>query len=190
MPNDVIEIKDFDLARVIREQLEKSGKRDNRLKTLVYGFTFTKDELASITSLKLKDGHFGDISELKYLTNLEDLEISSVNAKDVSPKFRGGLQPQYRYDNAKIETVDFSVINSKDNALTALIHLGYLEYDNERKKAYIPNYEVSTAFQAALGTGSWSEIAETISRCDELLWATIDGDAERAAELNIIILSR
>jgi len=115
MLNEIIEIKDSDLARVVREQLEQSGKRDSRFKTLIYSNTFTKEELESITTLKLKDGHFRDISELKYLTNLVDLEISSVNAKDVSPKFRGGLQPQYRYDNAKIETKDFSVISSLPN---------------------------------------------------------------------------
>ena len=78
---------------------------------------------------------------------------------------------------------DLSVINSKDDALTALIHLGYLGYDNERRKAFIPNYEVATAFHLALETGNWSEIADTLSRCDEILWATIDGEAEKVAEL-------
>ena len=47
---------------------------------------------------------------------------------------------------------DLSMINSKDDALTALIHLGYLGYDAERGKAFIPNYEVKTAFQSALET--------------------------------------
>ena len=78
---------------------------------------------------------------------------------------------------------DLSVIGSKDDALTALIHLGYLGYDSDRKKAYIPNYEVATAFEAALQTGEWSEIAKAISICDELLYETIDGNAERVAEL-------
>lgn len=115
MLDGIIEIGDFDLARVIREKLEQSGKRDNRFKTLIYSQTFTKEELESITKLTIKDGQFKDISELKYLTNLEDLEISSVNAKDVSPKFRGGLEAHYRYGNAKIETKDFSVISSLAN---------------------------------------------------------------------------
>jgi len=78
---------------------------------------------------------------------------------------------------------DLSVISSKDDALTALIHLGYLGYDPEQKNAYIPNYEVSTAFQSAIEVGNWNEIAETISQSEDLLWATIDSEPEKVAEL-------
>ena len=52
---------------------------------------------------------------------------------------------------------DLSEIHSKDDAITALIHLGYLGYDADRKSAYVPNYEVAKAFQMALKTGEWSE---------------------------------
>ena len=44
---------------------------------------------------------------------------------------------------------DLSAISTKDDALTALIHLGYLGYDAETEEAFIPNFEVSMAFQAA-----------------------------------------
>lgn len=67
--------------------------------------------------------------------------------------------------------------------MTALIHLGYLGYDADRKSAYIPNYEVAKAFQMALKTGEWSEISRIISRCGELLMATIDGNENKAAEI-------
>lgn len=76
---------------------------------------------------------------------------------------------------------DLSVIRSKNEALTALIHLGYLAYDGERKQAYIPNYEVSDAFQAALETGSWTEVSRSIAHCEDLLWATIDGEEAKVA---------
>ena len=78
---------------------------------------------------------------------------------------------------------DLSDIHSKDDALTAPIHWGYLGYDADRKSAYIPNYEVAEAFQMALKTGIWDEISKAISRCDELLMATIDGDETKVAEI-------
>ena len=78
---------------------------------------------------------------------------------------------------------DLTTVASKDDALTALIHLGYLAYDANKKMAYIPNYEVAAAYDLALQTGSWSEVANSISKCDELLDATLNEDADKVAEL-------
>ena len=47
----------------------------------------------------------------------------------------------------------------------------------------MPNYEVATAFQSALQTGQWKEVAESISNCDKLLKATIRGEAAKVAEM-------
>ena len=68
---------------------------------------------------------------------------------------------------------DLSDIRSKDDVLTALIHLGYLAYDENEQAAYLPNYEVRKAFQAALKDSSWTRISDSISRSDELLKATL-----------------
>ncbi len=87
------------------------------------------------------------------------------------------------YVNTDTFQNDFSTVASKDDAITALIHLGYLGYDNEEGSAYIPNYEVKKAYQAALCTGGWSEVAKSVGKCDELLRATINGDSEKVAEL-------
>lgn len=78
---------------------------------------------------------------------------------------------------------DLSTVSSKDEALTALIHLGYLGYDSEDGSAFMPNYEVKKAFQSALKVGSWKEIGAIVSRCDELLRETIAGNVNRVAEI-------
>ena len=78
---------------------------------------------------------------------------------------------------------DLSDITSKDEALTALIHLGYLGYDAEDLSAYVPNYEVASAYNLALRSSGWSEVAKMISRCDEVLKATIRKDTEKVAEI-------
>lgn len=78
---------------------------------------------------------------------------------------------------------DLSTIGSKDETFTALIHLGYLAYDEETGEAYIPNYEVGLAYKAALTTGSWNKVATSISQCDKLLRATIKKDSDTVAEL-------
>lgn len=38
---------------------------------------------------------------------------------------------------------DMRSVNSKNDVLTALIHLGYLAYDRETKNCYISNKEVA-----------------------------------------------
>ena len=98
---------------------------------------------------------------------------------DIMTMLAGGKVPV----NTDTFQNDLSTVASKDDALTALIHLGFLGYDYEEGSAYIPNYEVAKAYQAAINIGSWTEIAKSISKCDELLRATIAGNTERVEEL-------
>ena len=78
---------------------------------------------------------------------------------------------------------DLSIVESRDDALTALIHLGYLGYDCQNGAAYIPNFEVAKAFHAAMKKISWNEVANMYQRCNDILNATIRGEAEKVAEL-------
>lgn len=77
---------------------------------------------------------------------------------------------------------DLVSYKSKDDVLTALIHLGYLAYDFEMKEAYIPNAEVQEAFEYAINGTDWTEIVESIKASEQLLKKTWRGDTEAVAE--------
>ncbi|MCD8104572.1 MAG: ATP-binding protein [Lachnospiraceae bacterium] len=77
---------------------------------------------------------------------------------------------------------DMTSIESRDDVLTLLIHLGYLAYNEEDGTVYIPNLEVTDAFKTAVKGSGWDEVNEALSRSEKLLNATINGDAEMVAE--------
>jgi len=54
----------------------------------------------------------------------------------------------------KVEVEDFSndmvTINNADNALTLLVHLGYLGYDAGSREVFVPNKEIAARFALAI----------------------------------------
>ena len=50
---------------------------------------------------------------------------------------------------------DLTEINSRDDVLTLLVHLGYLAYDPEESEVFIPNQEVSDEFENAIEDGGY-----------------------------------
>ena len=124
------------------------------------------------------ESYWRNTSSFATINDLITLDMEGLK-DDVMTMLKGGRAPvsALKFQN------DLSIIRSKDEALTALIHLGYLGYDKEMGEAFVPNYEVATAFEAALATGRWTEIAKVISRCQELLTATIRKNEDRVAEI-------
>lgn len=49
---------------------------------------------------------------------------------------------------------DMTILKSKDDVLTLLVHLGYLAYDVSTNEAYIPNQEIADEFQNAIDQAS------------------------------------
>lgn len=78
---------------------------------------------------------------------------------------------------------DLLNLRNKDEVITALIHLGYLGYDAEYKEAYMPNYEVATAFESAMATDdNWGKVGRSIADSDRLLSATIRMDTDKVVK--------
>lgn len=53
---------------------------------------------------------------------------------------------------------DMTTFRSKDDVLTLLIHLGYLGYDHDTKKAFIPNEEIRGEFLTSINVSHWDEV--------------------------------
>ena len=51
---------------------------------------------------------------------------------------------------------DISNIQSKDDVLTYMIHLGYLGYDQTKKMAFVPNEEIRQELTRAVESKRWN----------------------------------
>ena len=77
---------------------------------------------------------------------------------------------------------DVSVIRTKDDALTVLIHLGYLAYDRVKSECYIPNREVAGEMVNAIKANNWAPVVDVLQASEQLLQAVLEGDAEAVAK--------
>jgi hypothetical protein len=78
---------------------------------------------------------------------------------------------------------DMTSLKNKNHVLTLLIHLGYLAYDSKNKSVNIPNKEIAEEFAVAVeDSPKWSKISEVLKRSEDLIEATINGNAEKVAE--------
>ena len=76
---------------------------------------------------------------------------------------------------------DMSVIHSRDDVLTVLIHFGYLSYDWRKDECWIPNREVAGEMVNAVKANNWKHVADALQKSEQLLQATLDGDEEAVA---------
>lgn len=106
------------------------------------------------------------------------IELNEDGLKEAVVQMLGG-------ERIPIETEtfqnDMTNIKRKDDVLTLLIHLGYLAYDSEKKRVFIPNEEVRQEFIRTVTAGKHKEIARLIQNSDHLLQQTLDMDHEAVA---------
>jgi Protein of unknown function (DUF1703)./Predicted AAA-ATPase. len=91
---------------------------------------------------------------------------------------------------------DMSIISSKDDVLTVLIHLGYLSYNWRKDECYIPNLEVAGEMANAVESTGWKPVVDALSKSEKLLQDTLNGNTEAVSygieavhDMNTSILS-
>ncbi len=68
---------------------------------------------------------------------------------------------------------DMTSMQSRDDVLTLLIHLGYLSYDEKNGAVRIPNLEVSEAFKSAIQGKEWKQVRDALQIPSELHTAVL-----------------
>ena len=118
-------------------------------------------------------------STAAYDTVAHYIQMNYDGLKDDVIKMLGG-------GRCKVDTTgfqnDMSVIRSKSDVFTVLIHLGYLAFDRVRNECYIPNYEVAGEMVNAVKSIHWDVVSAALDQSDQLLQAVIDGDADAVAK--------
>ena len=82
---------------------------------------------------------------------------------------------------------DMTSLNSADDVLTLLVHLGYLTFraisETGIGEVWIPNSEVRQEFVNSVEDGGWENLMKAIRASDKLLEATLNGESDTVAEL-------
>ena len=79
---------------------------------------------------------------------------------------------------------DLTEISSEDAALTVLIHLGYLSYNEKTSTCYIPNYEIRKEFEKAIKIlnekkiSKWKSLYNPLSNSLKLYEETLKGNTK------------
>lgn len=108
------------------------------------------------------------------------IDLNMDKLKDTIIDMLGGQRS--RIDAGTFQN-DMTSLESRDDVLTLLVHLGYLAYDNNEKEVFIPNEEVREEFVRAVKNGSRQELVRSIERSDQLLDATLRLDGDTVAEI-------
>lgn len=86
---------------------------------------------------------------------------------------------------AKVDVINFAndleTFRDKDDVLTLLIHLGYLTYDEETRKAHIPNEEIRLEFARAVRQVKRDDTLRRVRESERLIEDTVHGREEAVA---------
>ena len=88
------------------------------------------------------------------------IDMNFDGLKDDVVRMLGG--GRCRIDTGTFQN-DMTTFHSKDDALTLLVHLGYLAYDMDRQEVFIPNEEVRAEFTRAIKASGWDEVIHALT---------------------------
>ena len=122
------------------------------------------------------DSYWTQTSAAESLMGYISLDFDGL-AKTVA-ELVGGIKVEVDTDGFANDLITF---RNRDDVLTLLIHLGYLAYDEENQKAYIPNEEVRKEFAKTIREDKRDETIKRVNESNQLIYDTVHRNAEAVA---------
>lgn len=76
---------------------------------------------------------------------------------------------------------DLVTFQNRDDVLTLLIHLGYLAYDEKKRRVRIPNEELRREFARTIREVKRDETIQRVRESDQLIYDTVHGKSDAVA---------
>ena len=116
--------------------------------------------------------YWNETETFEALKRYIDLDLDGLHEKVVRLVAGGRVTV-----NTETYVNDMTTLNTSDDVLALLVHLGYLTYDAASREVYVPNREVMGAFASSMSLGGWDEVSRSIAESERLLDALVAGDA-------------
>ena len=133
--------------------------------------------VVEILKWKQFQSYWSDTSSYEVVVPLINMDFDGLKTAII--EMLSGASVSVNVKSFQNDTVSFS---NKDDALTYLVHLGYLGYDQNKKMAFVPNEEIRQELTAAVESTKWNEFFTFQQESEELLDATLDMDSDTVAE--------
>lgn len=125
-----------------------------------------------------------------YWTSTETYEALKVHIRRNFDGLKEKISSMIAGEKVRVNTAKFQndmiSMNSADDILTLLVHLGYLTYESTGAGigyVWIPNSEIQQEFINSIEDGGWEELMKSINASEKLLKYTLDGNADKVAEM-------
>ncbi|MBR1466677.1 MAG: AAA family ATPase [Bacteroidaceae bacterium] len=108
----------------------------------------------------------------------EYIQMNYEGLKDDIIRMLGGMRCPV--DSTGFQN-DMAEVSSRDDALTVLIHLGYLSYDWDEEMCFVPNREVANEMANAVKKTNWQPVVDALQQSKQLLESTLACDEQAVA---------
>ena len=131
----------------------------------------------SLFTLGVFQGYWAQTSSYESIHSLIQMNFDGL--KEAVLEMLSGNEVKMQTTSFQNDMVSFK---NMDDVLTALVHLGYLGYNQTYKTVFIPNEEIRQEFVNSVSEDKWNDLIQFERESDTILEATCQMKTEVVAK--------